>query len=165
LPQAVYPGRPANWVAFHAYATTDPGILLPTSSGGNGNCPPPNIYKIFNYYCDSNTSEEALPAAKPCSAVTPQLISEGCKPVEAYIDTMITRGFVPVFYKCYWYSPTPGGLEILEFEWSATAEYIKWYVDTIIGGGNDVYSIIGGTPAIGYYVPLLKVTNHSPTSY
>jgi hypothetical protein len=56
----------------------------------------------------------------------------------------------------------------VEFEWSATSEYIEWYVNKIGNtSSNSVYQIIiagGGTIArpIGTYVPLLKVTNHSP---
>jgi hypothetical protein len=147
---------------------------LPLRGGGNGFCPPPNEYAIYNYYCNNSVIELALQAAMPCSTsrITSQTTSIACDYVEAFIDTMTTTlsDIKPVFYRCYWYSPTPStSFETVEFEWSATAEYIIWYINNINGNGNSVNDIITGLPnyttPVGVYVPLLKVTNHSPSSF
>jgi hypothetical protein len=84
---------------------------------------------------------------------------------------LLTRPrFPPVFYRCYWSSPNPVGFETVEFEWSATSEYIEWYINKIGNtSANSVYQIIiagGGTiTPVGILVPLLKVTNHSPSLF
>jgi hypothetical protein len=102
--------------------------------------------------------------------VTPQLTSIGpCRPVEAFIDTgTLTRPYPPVFYRCYWYSKNVSAfLETVEFEWSATSEYIDWYVANIGNTAvNSVTVLLGSavTPN-GFFVPLLKVTNHSPSLF
>jgi hypothetical protein len=137
------------------------------------------MYAIYNYYCSSSASpgaviELALQAPMPCSTsrIASQTTSKACDYVEAFIDTMTTSlsDIKPVFYRCYWYSPTPSAtsFETVEFEWSATAEYIIWYINNINGNGNSVNDImqsLGFPAATGFYVPLLKVTNHSPYSY
>jgi hypothetical protein len=114
--------------------------------------------------------EQTLQENSPCAEVTPQIGARVCHCVEAFIDlTTVATPYPPVFYRCYWNHATPGGYEIIAFEWSATAEYIKWYQGNIIGSGTDVFTIItaaGGTPPpTNQLVPLLKVTNHSPSLF
>jgi hypothetical protein len=73
----------------------------------------------------------------------------------------------PVFYRCYWHSDVAvgGGFEYVQFEWSATAEYIYWYISNLIAGTvapiNPIVDPLG-TLGSDFLVPLLKVTNHSP---
>ena len=80
-----------------------------------------------------------------------------CFPVEAY--AVVTSGppYFPVFYRCYWNAivkePSGTGTTaenylIISFEWSASAEYIDWWIN-VAGLGTDV--------------ALLCVTNHSPS--
>jgi hypothetical protein len=112
-----------------------------------------------------------LQANSPCAAVVPLAASRSClECVEAFIDITGFTTLKPVFYRCYWSTPTSTAYETISFEWSATEEYIKWYEGAVInsGGGFDVYTLItnAGVPIpAGKYVPLLKVTNHSPSSY
>jgi hypothetical protein len=85
--------------------------------------------------------------------------------------------YPPVFYRCYWVNipnTLPDDREIIQFEWSASSEYIEWYVNNIGNGGpNSVDTLILNNPigagnaptTIGVLVPLLKVTNHSPSPF
>ena len=101
--------------------------------------------------------------------MTRQAVLTNCNTVEAFIDTMVTTGtFPPVFYRCYWKNQLPAEYETIAFEWSATSEYINWYEANVIGSGTDVatqISALGGTPPSSLLVPLLKVTNHSPSLF
>ena len=128
-----------------------------------------NNYRIYNYYCDANVVEIALDSTDHCASVSHLHTASFCRPVEAFIDTgTFTTDFPPVFYRCYWYSANVSGLfETVEFEWSATSEYIEWYVANIgIAAPNSVYQLLGGAvPIVGTLVPLLKVTNHSPSLF
>ena len=162
----------SNWQTFYAYATTNPGSLLATSTGF-GSCSPSNEYAIYNYYCQAPAAEqvEATLNQVNCAAAR-GFIHLSCSPVEAFIDTLeIISPFPPVFYRCYWVNiPITADKEIIEFEWSASSEYIEWYVTNIGNGSNGVSTQItsqGGTPPlpIGILVPLLKVTNHSPSLF
>jgi hypothetical protein len=167
----------AAWTAYHAYATTDPGYLLATSGGGNGSCPPGQQYKIYNYYCNIQATgipvlEPTLNVGRTCRGVTSAATLTECDYVEAFIDTIVTTPpYPPIFYRCYWYSATPATTyETVAFEWSATSEYIEWYVKNIAQPNppNSVQTLLGGLvpPVIdGYLVPLLKVTNHSPSLF
>ena len=172
------------WQAYYAYATTVPGFLLATDlTGRHGKCQPVNVYNIYNYYCLSQPPivEGGLVAGDPadlpppCGAVSRNADLITCDCVEAFIDTrlLVPGTFLPVFYRCYWNSPTPTTTyETVEFEWSATSEYIEWYVANIAipNLANYVPNLItaaGGTPPTieGFLVPLLKVTNHSPSLF
>ena len=162
----------SDWQTFYAYATTNPGSLLATSTGF-GSCSPSNEYAIYNYYCQAPPAEqvEATLNQVNCAAAR-GFIHLSCSPVEAFIDTLgIISPFPPVFYRCYWVNiPITADKEIIEFEWSASSEYIEWYVTNIGNGSNGVSTQItsqGGTPPspIGILVPLLKVTNHSPSLF
>jgi hypothetical protein len=143
--------------------------------GNAGNCQPNNQYRIYNYYCinPNPTVEFALDVSQPCREVAHQITLDPCHCVEAFIDTITqTPPWSPVFYRCYWYSANPASaFETVAFEWSATSEYIEWYVKTIAapGAANSVLSLLTGVgvapPVIGYLVPLLKVTNHSPSLF
>jgi hypothetical protein len=149
---------------------------LATGSTAHGTCAPENNYRIYNYYCDANIVELALDyipgppnLAANCASVSHIQTSSPCRPVEAFIDTgTLRRPLPPVFYRCYWYSANVSGLfETVEFEWSATSEYIDWYVANIGNAApNSVTQLLGGavTPN-GVFVPLLKVTNHSPSLF
>jgi hypothetical protein len=77
-----------------------------------------------------------------------------CEPVEAYIN-VFAPGFPPVgsrrpvFYRCYWKHAHAVDLyDVVAFEWSATTEYIDWWI----------------TNHPNTNIPLLTVTNHSPSS-
>jgi hypothetical protein len=144
---------------------------LATGSTASGRCQPDNQYTIYNYYCVDGSTEQTLQTGSPCATVTAPLATRTCECVEAFIDT-ITRSppWGPVFYRCYWYTPLATNLETVAFEWSATSEYIEWYVKNIASASpavpNSVDVLIGGavTPT-GFLVPLLKVTNHSPSLF
>jgi hypothetical protein len=98
------------------------------------------------------------------AVVVPQVASRTCECVEAFIDITNTIPLPPVFYRCYWSTPTVTAYETLSFEWSATEEYIKWYSGNVMNTNQGVSFLITGS--IGNnWVPLLKVTNHSPSSY
>jgi hypothetical protein len=83
--------------------------------------------------------------------------------------------YPPVFYRCYWVNiPITPEKEIIQFEWSASSEYIEWYVTNIgNSSSNSVDTLISTNPIgpgivppiVGVLVPLLKVTNHSPSPY
>jgi hypothetical protein len=147
------------------------------TSSGNGSCPPNNQYQIYNYYCASAIVEETLPVGLVCRPVVPLHTGITCGFVEAFIDTMgVAPGnSPPVFYRCYWYTTNPPNTiaEVVEFEWSATSEYIKWYINTIGNTApNSAYALIVASGAVlppgfpvGIIVPLLKVTNHSPSLF
>jgi hypothetical protein len=151
--------------------------LATNIAGRNGICPPNQIYKIYNYYCNPVTPvvEPTLGFGRSCQAVESVVALTECDSVEGFIETNTTTPpFNPVFYRCYWYSPDIAkNYETVAFEWSATSEYIEWYVKTIANPGllNYVPQLIinaGGTPpvtSVGYLVPLLKVTNHSPSLF
>ena len=142
-----------------------------------GTCQPINQYAIYNYYCNwppppltSGTIEFALPAGSPCTTVTRNADLTTCDTVEAFIDLTGVGGppYPPVFYRCYWRNQLPAEYETIAFEWSATSEYINWYEANVIGSGTDVatqISALGGTPPSSHLVPLLKVTNHSPSLF
>ena len=90
--------------------------------------------------------------------------------VEAFIDLDGVSGppYPPVFYRCYWRNQLIAEYETIAFEWSATSEYINWYAANVISSGTDVASQIlalSGTPPSLNLVPLLKVTNHSPSLF
>jgi hypothetical protein len=165
------------WQAFFAYATTDPGYLLATTRSP-GSCQPSNQYAIYNYYCNVpdplapgnfGVIEFALPAGSHCAPVARATDLTTCDAVEAFIDlTGVSTPYPAVFYRCYWRNQLIAQYETVYFEWSATAEYIKWYQANVIGSGTDVASQIAalsGTPPSPNLVPLLKVTNHSPSLF
>jgi hypothetical protein len=136
-----------TWEAFYAYATTESGSLIP------GICPPTNGYHLGNYYCTVNQDEPTLNASN-CGPVSRAYTPIPCEPVEAYIDTnSLPSPLLPVFYRCYWKAKaniTPVGttiFEVVEFEWSATVDWIR----------NWIAANPGGTKC-----PLLCVTNHTP---
>jgi hypothetical protein len=137
---------------YFAYATSTPGSLLTPITGV---CPPSVAYDIHNHYCFPYLNELMITAPGPCSS---PLFSSGtshsqCEPVEAYAVVTAGPPYFPVFYRCYWYAivkETIFGAEnylVTSFEWSASAEYIDWWISN--GNGNNV--------------PLLCVTNHSPS--
>jgi hypothetical protein len=149
---------------------------MPLPFALNGVCPPGNQYIIYNYYCNipdgtglPGTVERTL-LGDACRQVTPFALDaiSNCTPVEAFIDTAFTSPpYPPVFYRCYWYSATPATTyETVAFEWSATSEYIEWYIKTIaIPNLPNSVAVLTGQTAIGFLVPLLKVTNHSPSLF
>ena len=158
------------------YKRQDPGYLLATNNtGGNGSCPPGQQYRIYNYYCNTQATggpvlELTLNGGRTCRSISPAVTLTECDYVEAFIDTFVTSPpYPPIFYRCYWYSPASTANEIVAFEWSATSEYIEWYVKNIAlpNPANSVQNLLGGlAPGIvGYLVPLLKVTNHSPSLF
>jgi len=157
-----------SWQLFYAYATTQPGSLL-ANVLGSGSCPPQNQYTIYNYYCNSLNFQLTLTNLENCKDVLRGSQTHAvCHSVEAFIDTgTLIPPYPPVFYRCYFtYIPVTDA-DIIDFEWSASSEYIEWYVTNISSKPNDMYHLIlnqGGTPPIptGHLVPLLKVTNHSP---
>jgi hypothetical protein len=155
------------------------------TNGGHGTCTPvTQAYNIYNYYCQGqhlfplNQVELTLATPDHCRA-NRDIGNLVCNSVEAFIDTMVAPApgtiYPPVFYRCYWVNipnTLPDDREIIQFEWSASSEYIEWYVTNIRNGGpNSVDTLInaqGGTvptPIVGVLVPLLKVTNHSPSPY
>ena len=149
-----------------------------------GICKPINDYPVWNFYCDGQQPlgspfiEPTLPGRSlniTCDRVPPVLpILAACQPVEAFIEVHAAGPpYNPIFYRCYWQSAVPSGYDIIQFEWSVTAEFIEWYVKNYYVGGpqpGSVYDILvniyGITPTsvLGteLYVPLLKVTNHTP---
>jgi hypothetical protein len=163
------------WQAFHAYGTSDTGALT------GGSCSPTLVYKIWNFYCKHLPGaevEEALNGTAPCMPVTRIPTSVACDTVEAFIQIQSPASFYPpVFYRCYWRSDVTAPLiDILQFEWSATTEYITWYMNQYYPLGNPAtgsaydilisspYNIPSSTFTSGgvCLVPILKVTNHSP---
>jgi hypothetical protein len=154
--------------------------LATDNIGGHGTCPPVNqVYTIYNYYCQADSSDKVERTLNQvnCLAVRSAPIPH-CNTVEAFIDTMVVHPpgtiYPPVFYRCYWVNipnTLPDDREIIQFEWSASSEYIEWYVTNIRNGGpNSVDTLInaqGGTVPTpsGVLVPLLKVTNHSPSPF
>jgi hypothetical protein len=166
------------WQAYFAYATTDPGYLLATTRTP-GTCQPSNQYAIYNYYCNNQNpllapgflgATEPSLASVSCGTVARVTDSTTCDVVEAFIDLTGVAGppYPPVFYRCYWRNQLIAQYETIAFEWSATSEYINWYAANVIGSGTDVASQIialSGTPPSLNLVPLLKVTNHSPSLF
>jgi hypothetical protein len=154
--------------------------LATDNIGGHGTCPPVNqVYTIYNYYCQAALSDKVERTLNQvnCLAVRSAPIPH-CNTVEAFIDTMVSLPapvgtiYPPVFYRCYWVNiPISVDKEIIQFEWSASSEYIEWYVNNIgNGSANSVDTLInaqGGTvpTIVGVLVPLLKVTNHSPSPF
>ena len=157
--------------------------MATNNTGGHGTCTVTQAYNIYNYYCQgqnlspSNQVELTLATPDHCRAHrdTGNLV---CNSVEAFIDTMVLLPapvgtiYPPVFYRCYWVNiPITADKEIIQFEWSASSEYIEWYVNNIgNGSANSVDTLIssqGGTAPTptGVLVPLLKVTNHSPSPF
>jgi hypothetical protein len=111
-----------------------------------------------------------LTAPDKCKAIRGGIHSP-CDSVEAFIDTgILLSPYPPVFYRCYFtLIPTipTADKDIIDFEWSASSEYIEWYVTNMNNSPGDISSLIttqGGIPptSVGVLVPLLKVTNHSP---
>ena len=106
---------------------------------------------------------------------TSPLYPATCDPVQAFINVRpyLGRGgglpFPPIFLRVYWAAAVPSGFDSVAFEWSATGEYIDWYINNIRGTGADISLTVtnsGGTFNPGeILVPLLKVTNHSPSSF
>jgi hypothetical protein len=152
--------------------------LATNNTGGHGTCPPVNqVYTIYNYYCQAASSDQVERTLNQvnCLAVRSAPIPH-CNTVEAFIDTMVVHPpgtiYPPVFYRCYWVNiPINADKEIIQFEWSASSEYIEWYVNNIRNSStNSVEHLItaqGGIPPTpsGVLVPLLKVTNHSPSPF
>jgi hypothetical protein len=142
--------------------------LATSSAPFHGSCQPTNVYPIYNYYCLNPGNpgvEQTLQAGVPCAEISPTNVPTTCQCVEAFIDiTNVGTPYPPVFYRCYWGTPFIAHIETLAFEWSATAEYIKWYQGTVMGTNFDVCFLITGTNDF-QWVPLLKVTNHSPSLF
>jgi hypothetical protein len=163
--------------------------LATDNIGGHGTCTPTQPYNIYNYYCQgqvgfpSNQVELTLATPDHCKN-NRDIGNLVCNSVEAFIDTMVPLPapagtiYPPVFYRCYWVNipnTLPDDREIIQFEWSASSEYIEWYVNNIGNGiANSVDTLISSnpigpgnvpTPIVGVLVPLLKVTNHSPSPF
>jgi hypothetical protein len=175
-----------KWAGFHAYATTDPGEILygPTPVPPPiPTCKPQNIYNIYNYYCSLGAAGDKMTertlAQENCRCFIPNDIHNNpttvytaipCDPVEAFIEVFDVNNIRPVFYRCYWHSDVAvgGGFEYVQFEWSATSEYIRWYISNLTTFGGNITPInntVDPHVALGagaILVPLLKVTNHSP---
>jgi hypothetical protein len=142
---------------------------LATSASSSGSCQPTNVYPIYNYYCLNPGSpgvEQTLISGSPCAEILfPTNVPRTCECVEAFIDIGgLQPPFPPVFYRCYWGTPFVAHIETLAFEWSATSEYIEWYAGNVLGTNFDVCFLITGNNDFKW-VPLLKVTNHSPSLF
>jgi hypothetical protein len=143
--------------------------LATSAPPGSGFCQPTNVYPIYNYYCLNPVPvdgvEPTLQAGSPCAEIlSPTNVPRTCECVEAFIDIGGLQSLPPVFYRCYWGTPFVAHIETLAFEWSATSEYINWYAANVLGTNFDVSFLITGTNDFKW-VPLLKVTNHSPSLF
>jgi hypothetical protein len=157
-------------------------------TGVVSNCRPQNNYPVYNFYCDGKTLGSNAPTIEPtlsganitCHHFSPVLSGiNACQPVEAFIDVGTVPSYQPIFYRCYWTAPTNSGVrEVLQHEWSASSEFIQWYVNNYYSSGTppypgsvyDILFILGLLPSLpsgatDFLVPLLKVTNHSPQSF
>jgi hypothetical protein len=165
-------------------------ILSGTTPPVPTNCKPDNIYTIYNFYCSLGVAQNLMteltlpfPAggSNSCSCFEPNdihnspafvIAANKCDPVQAFIgvtdNQYINNEIRPVFYRCYWHNDVDvvGLVEYVQFEWSATAEYIYWYISNLTPNGtitpiNPIVDPLSIIP-FPYLVPLLKVTNHSP---